>query len=378
MLGAGAEVATLDDALGLAPDALRRPWPAPRKHRVTIDTPAARAAVESLAALVLANAKTEVEGPDGERRLLLEGGYGFHGPGAWRSAGAAEVRVPLEEVWKGWLADRPAETRDADGLELFRVLLADDESAVWRGPNAKKVTGGATWSTGRWFLRAMLEWCACWQAPAGAAAFLADGVEDALAALTPAELDALAAQEKQGLTGLMHEVRSARTAARVDTARTWLQRLRARSGAELRLPGVVVAVTALAAWCLESVVMWQAAAWSDITPLARNEFICWVEDAKQPATRQRRIQRRQSLHLAALRDHEGVRMAGVRVAQPAHLGHPVGPLDPGQLARDVVRQRQIPFGIERRPVHGAVLRVPSRSARRTDALRRRAWRPGRG
>ena len=33
------------------------------------------------------------------------------------------------------------------------------------------------------------------------------------------------------------------------------------------------------------------AAWHDITPLARNEFICWVEDAKQPATRRRRIRR---------------------------------------------------------------------------------------
>lgn len=32
-------------------------------------------------------------------------------------------------------------------------------------------------------------------------------------------------------------------------------------------------------------------AWHDITPLARNEFICWVEDAKQPATRARRIRR---------------------------------------------------------------------------------------
>jgi len=31
--------------------------------------------------------------------------------------------------------------------------------------------------------------------------------------------------------------------------------------------------------------------WRDITPLARNEFICWVEDAKQPTTRQRRIRR---------------------------------------------------------------------------------------
>ncbi len=31
--------------------------------------------------------------------------------------------------------------------------------------------------------------------------------------------------------------------------------------------------------------------WEDITPLARNEFICWVENAKQIETRHRRIQR---------------------------------------------------------------------------------------
>jgi len=35
------------------------------------------------------------------------------------------------------------------------------------------------------------------------------------------------------------------------------------------------------------------AAWKDITPLARNEFICWVEDAKQDRTRERRIRRTQ-------------------------------------------------------------------------------------
>ena len=34
-------------------------------------------------------------------------------------------------------------------------------------------------------------------------------------------------------------------------------------------------------------------AWNDITPLARNEFICWVEDAKQETTRKRRIRRTQ-------------------------------------------------------------------------------------
>lgn len=34
-----------------------------------------------------------------------------------------------------------------------------------------------------------------------------------------------------------------------------------------------------------------AALWEDITVLARNEFICWVENAKQIETRQRRIKR---------------------------------------------------------------------------------------
>ena len=31
------------------------------------------------------------------------------------------------------------------------------------------------------------------------------------------------------------------------------------------------------------------AAWEDITPLARNEFICWIEDAKNAETREKRI-----------------------------------------------------------------------------------------
>ncbi|MBI5420903.1 MAG: YdeI/OmpD-associated family protein [Parcubacteria group bacterium] len=32
-------------------------------------------------------------------------------------------------------------------------------------------------------------------------------------------------------------------------------------------------------------------AWEDITLLARNEWICWVESAKKPETRNRRIER---------------------------------------------------------------------------------------
>ena len=32
------------------------------------------------------------------------------------------------------------------------------------------------------------------------------------------------------------------------------------------------------------------ATWNDITPLARNEWICWVESPKKPATRLKRIE----------------------------------------------------------------------------------------
>ncbi len=33
------------------------------------------------------------------------------------------------------------------------------------------------------------------------------------------------------------------------------------------------------------------ALWQNLTPLGRNGFICWVDDAKQAKTRQRRIER---------------------------------------------------------------------------------------
>jgi uncharacterized protein YdeI (YjbR/CyaY-like superfamily) len=33
------------------------------------------------------------------------------------------------------------------------------------------------------------------------------------------------------------------------------------------------------------------AIWQSLTPIARNEFICWIEDAKQAKTRTKRIRR---------------------------------------------------------------------------------------
>ena len=33
------------------------------------------------------------------------------------------------------------------------------------------------------------------------------------------------------------------------------------------------------------------AAWEDITPLARNEWICWIESVKKPETRKLHVKR---------------------------------------------------------------------------------------
>ena len=35
-------------------------------------------------------------------------------------------------------------------------------------------------------------------------------------------------------------------------------------------------------------------AWENITPLARNEWICWIESARKPETRRHRIERTQT------------------------------------------------------------------------------------
>lgn len=43
------------------------------------------------------------------------------------------------------------------------------------------------------------------------------------------------------------------------------------------------------------------ALWNDITPLARNEWICWITSAKKAETRQRRLE------LARIKLLEGMR-----------------------------------------------------------------------
>jgi uncharacterized protein YdeI (YjbR/CyaY-like superfamily) len=65
------------------------------------------------------------------------------------------------------------------------------------------------------------------------------------------------------------------------------------AGEELRVPTDLrkaLAVTPMA-----------KAQWSDLTPIARRDFISWIESAKQPETRRRRIERAASMLAAGKR-----------------------------------------------------------------------------
>src|SRR5437762_913675 len=65
------------------------------------------------------------------------------------------------------------------------------------------------------------------------------------------------------------------------------------AGEELRVPTDLR--TALAATPMAK------AQWSDLTPIARRDFISWIESAKQPETRRRRIEKACSMLAAGKR-----------------------------------------------------------------------------
>lgn len=180
VLGSSGDVASRDDALGLVDPATLRTWPEARPIGVEVDTAGARASLEALASLILEHQREEVDDGSGDCVLLLEAG--MWGPG---SPGAERAPIPLAEVWKEWNRTRPAELRDPDGLELLRALMQDRQAGAWKQPAVEEVLGLARWGGGGWFLVGLLQWCIAWDPPEGGLDFLLDGLEDALAALTP-------------------------------------------------------------------------------------------------------------------------------------------------------------------------------------------------
>ncbi|GCE08959.1 DUF5724 domain-containing protein [Dictyobacter aurantiacus] len=123
------EARTQENVLGLIKPSQRTPVVPPRKLHVTIDTPAARACLSSLDALIEEHSTTpvQVETWRGHEELLLANiGNSLHmlQPDLKLNVDEdARQRLPLAETWFTWERERPASMRDEDGLELVRASL---------------------------------------------------------------------------------------------------------------------------------------------------------------------------------------------------------------------------------------------------------------
>lgn len=139
---------TIENVLGLiAPEDLTPPVP-PRRLRLTMDTPAARACLASLDALVEAHRTTPVTTRTwrGSDEMLL-GNLAWHFPYPQANVPAeddARDNLPLAEIWRGWEAQRAPEEHDPDGLELVRAIILVLGTRSAGDPNAGPGSGDAT------------------------------------------------------------------------------------------------------------------------------------------------------------------------------------------------------------------------------------------
>ena len=202
VLAVESEPPTLANALGL----LRhedRTWPAPPRARgVQFHSPAGRAIVAALDALLKANAQQVAtyknSAGEEQRQLLAEITYAFPYPDPKRPVAEDRTHLPLAEVWENWWQTRGPELRDADGMELLRAVAwfsfvlepySGPREMVKTFPDATKVVFGEV-SAGRdqnfGRLSLVLLWLIRLYPPAGSAGFVLDAAESALA-LVPAE-----------------------------------------------------------------------------------------------------------------------------------------------------------------------------------------------
>ena len=228
VLGEQVAIASTDDALGLVEPSKLRTWPAPRARRFEVTTAAARASLAALAELVLAHQTTEVRASSGEMRLLVESATWLFGPHKREDLANDESLIPLAATWRSWARGRAAALRDPDGLELLRVIVAEDDSEVWQSPAAQQVRGLGQLNAGHRFLHGLGEWCVAWEPPAGGLDFLLDGLESLIASLTAADYRELIAKRGSGQV-YMYQFGIEKPPAylkKVGMAEQWLRRAR--------------------------------------------------------------------------------------------------------------------------------------------------------
>jgi hypothetical protein len=218
ILNPAARPPTLDDGLGTFDPADRSPVVAPKKRRVKFVTPAAVALVKELDAFIHEHRdRTFIDSrnPDRpEEKVLgsIRWEWEFPQPTRnWPGTRAAPQQVlPLRDLWEGWWSSQPARTRDPDGLELLRATLlplhevreGEEDTDDWEDDNAPKKDkpdvvaalkqlGSSEGVKVRYVLlvEAFLGWFNRLYPPQGAADFLLDAAETALALVPPSMLD---------------------------------------------------------------------------------------------------------------------------------------------------------------------------------------------
>ncbi len=115
---------TLDDGLGLfdPKDCTPRVAPTPPNLPTPLVTDAARALLTSLKELIEANGTRAIQIAGRDEMLLGNMQYGFPEPDFTKTQAENWETLPLADLWLNWWDARPAEMRDADGLEIVRAL----------------------------------------------------------------------------------------------------------------------------------------------------------------------------------------------------------------------------------------------------------------
>ena len=168
---------TLEDGLGLFNPSDRT---APAKPRaglaVQLASDASRRLLDSLGALVAQHRETTAHWSIGERKIeeLLGNIMYFPAP-------KSTNELPLREVWEAWWRSRPAELRDADGLELLRALCTGG------GAFGRNTAGGSKLDLPfSKIVFGILQWMLMEPLPANTPDFLMDAMETTFAT-APAE-----------------------------------------------------------------------------------------------------------------------------------------------------------------------------------------------
>jgi hypothetical protein len=221
VLNPAARPPTLEGGLGTFDPDERSPVVEPQKRKVKFVTPASVALVQELDTFIHEHRDrtfTDARNPHApEEKVLgsIRWDWEFPGPDVHGKETVDPQRLPLRELWEGWWSSRSDKTRDADGLELLRAAMVPlaqvregeegaDEWDEWDEDEEgmpKKEDPAVTAALRQLapaqpvkvhyeaLIRALLVWFRRLYPPAGAADFVLDAAETALALVPPSLLD---------------------------------------------------------------------------------------------------------------------------------------------------------------------------------------------